>query len=145
MITVNLLLKGDKFTVKRVNDSDLLSSLTASKSTAVPEPSISTQEINSIQDKQSQTQTQVPQQPQPVQQQSSKPADQNISEEIIDEKAIDQCPNNRFLKYDREIGRGSFKTVYKGLDTETGVPVAWCELHVRHFFVSFFPNSSAET
>ncbi len=50
--------------------------------------------------------------------------------EIHDEKAIDQSPDNRFLKYDREIGRGSFKTVYKGLDTETGVPVAWCELHV---------------
>jgi WNK lysine deficient protein kinase len=26
------------------------------------------------------------------------------------------------------LGRGSFKTVYRGLDTETGVAVAWCEL-----------------
>jgi WNK lysine deficient protein kinase len=47
-----------------------------------------------------------------------------------DEKPIDESPDKRFLKYDVEIGHGSFKTVYKGLDTESGVPVAWCELHV---------------
>ena len=41
--------------------------------------------------------------------------------------------NGRFNKFDIEIGRGSFKTVYKGLDTETGVAVAWCELQVRHY------------
>ena len=50
--------------------------------------------------------------------------------ELEDEKPIDESPDKRFLKYDTEIGRGSFKTVYKGLDTESGVPVAWCELHV---------------
>uniref|UniRef100_A0A0N4U3W6 non-specific serine/threonine protein kinase n=1 Tax=Dracunculus medinensis TaxID=318479 RepID=A0A0N4U3W6_DRAME len=37
-------------------------------------------------------------------------------------------PDGRFLKFDEELGRGSFKTVYRGLDTETGVAVAWCEL-----------------
>lgn len=36
--------------------------------------------------------------------------------------------DGRFLKFDEELGRGSFKTVYRGLDTETGVAVAWCEL-----------------
>lgn len=45
-------------------------------------------------------------------------------------------PNGRFNKFDIEIGRGSFKTVYKGLDTETGVAVAWCELQVS-FYVLF--------
>lgn len=39
----------------------------------------------------------------------------------------DKSPDGRFLKFE-EIGRGSFKTVYKGLDTTTGVDVAWCEL-----------------
>ena len=48
----------------------------------------------------------------------------------VEEKVIGNSPDNRFLKYDLEIGRGSFKTVYKGVDTETGVPVAWCELMV---------------
>lgn len=48
-----------------------------------------------------------------------------------EERVIGHSPDNRFLKYDLEIGRGSFKTVYKGVDTETGVAVAWCELMVR--------------
>ena len=47
-----------------------------------------------------------------------------------EEKAVASSPDNRFLKFDVEIGRGSFKTVYKGLDTELGVAVAWCELQV---------------
>lgn len=42
--------------------------------------------------------------------------------------------DGRFLKFDEELGRGSFKTVFRGLDTETGVAVAWCELQVsKHF------------
>ena len=47
-----------------------------------------------------------------------------------EERAVAYSPGNQFIKYDIEIGRGSFKTVYKGLDTETGVAVAWCELQV---------------
>lgn len=46
-------------------------------------------------------------------------------------KARDTSPDGRFLKFEEEIGRGSFKTVYKGLDTSTGVAVAWCELQER--------------
>ncbi|XP_029968900.1 serine/threonine-protein kinase WNK1 isoform X6 [Salarias fasciatus] len=46
-------------------------------------------------------------------------------------KAVGTSPDGRFLKFDIEIGRGSFKTVYKGLDTETTVEVAWCELQDR--------------
>ncbi|XP_071153242.1 serine/threonine-protein kinase Wnk-like isoform X8 [Mytilus edulis] len=45
-----------------------------------------------------------------------------------EEKAVSTSPDGRFFKFDIEIGRGSFKTVFKGLDTETGVAVAWCEL-----------------
>ncbi|CAG0878963.1 unnamed protein product [Cyprideis torosa] len=45
-------------------------------------------------------------------------------------RAVDRSPCGRFLKFDEEIGRGSFKTVYRGLDTDTGVDVAWCELQV---------------
>ncbi|XP_078596560.1 uncharacterized protein LOC144873251 isoform X43 [Branchiostoma floridae x Branchiostoma japonicum] len=49
-------------------------------------------------------------------------------DEVEDVKAIASSPSARFLKFDSEVGRGSFKTVYRGLDTETGVEVAWCEL-----------------
>ena len=52
-------------------------------------------------------------------------------ESEMEEKVVSTSPDQRFLKFDLEIGRGSFKTVYKGLDTETGVQVAWCELQVR--------------
>lgn len=47
-------------------------------------------------------------------------------------KAVSTSPGGRFLKFDIELGRGSFKTVYKGLDTDTWVEVAWCELQVGH-------------
>ncbi|XP_043309341.1 serine/threonine-protein kinase WNK2 isoform X6 [Cervus canadensis] len=48
-----------------------------------------------------------------------------------DLKAVATSLDGRFLKFDIELGRGSFKTVYKGLDTETWVEVAWCELQDR--------------
>ncbi|XP_069084219.1 serine/threonine-protein kinase WNK1 isoform X2 [Pleurodeles waltl] len=57
-----------------------------------------------------------------------KPADDT---EDLETKAVGFSPDGRFLKFDIEIGRGSFKTVYKGLDTETTVEVAWCELQDR--------------
>ena len=47
----------------------------------------------------------------------------------LEHDALDSSPDGRFLKFE-EIGRGSFKTVYKGLDSSTGVAVAWCELQV---------------
>ena len=56
----------------------------------------------------------------------------------LQEIAISTSLDGRFLKFDEEVGRGAFKTVYKGLDTETGVAVAWCELQVRILFSSFF-------
>lgn len=52
-----------------------------------------------------------------------------------EEKAVGVSPDGRFLKFDIDVGRGSFKTVYKGLDTETGVAVAWCELQVSRSWI----------
>lgn len=49
----------------------------------------------------------------------------------VETQAVATSPDGRFLKFNIEIGRGSFKTVYKGLDTETTVEVAWCELQVN--------------
>lgn len=53
------------------------------------------------------------------------------NEEEAEMKAVSTSPGGRFLKFDIELGRGSFKTVYKGLDTDTWVEVAWCELQVK--------------
>ncbi|XP_041109878.1 serine/threonine-protein kinase WNK1-like [Polyodon spathula] len=56
---------------------------------------------------------------------------QQEDNEEVETKAVGTSPDGRFLKFDIEIGQGSFKTVYKGLDTETTVEVAWCELQDR--------------
>ncbi|XP_040001806.1 serine/threonine-protein kinase WNK1 [Xiphias gladius] len=60
-------------------------------------------------------------------------AEKRVQDDIeeVETKAVGTSPDGRFLKFDIEIGRGSFKTVYKGLDTETTVEVAWCELQDR--------------
>lgn len=58
---------------------------------------------------------------------------QAVEDDDDEEKAIGISPDGRFLKFEEEIGRGSFKTVYRGLDTQTGVAVAWCELQVSNF------------
>lgn len=47
-----------------------------------------------------------------------------------EDEPIGMSPCGRFFKYDKEVGCGSFKTVFRGLDTQTGVAVAWCELLV---------------
>ncbi|KAG8446615.1 hypothetical protein GDO86_014170, partial [Hymenochirus boettgeri] len=65
---------------------------------------------------------------------STKLAGNRREQEEIEEnetKAVATSPDGRYLKFNIEIGRGSFKTVYKGLDTETTVEVAWCELQTR--------------
>lgn len=62
---------------------------------------------------------------------------QAVEDDDDEEKAIGISPDGRFLKFEEEIGRGSFKTVYRGLDTQTGVAVAWCELQVSKLSVRY--------
>lgn len=62
---------------------------------------------------------------------TSTPASSKPSIKDDDDEPVAMSPCGRFFKYDKEVGRGSFKTVYRGLDTETGVAVAWCELLVN--------------
>ncbi|XP_040599936.1 serine/threonine-protein kinase WNK3 [Mesocricetus auratus] len=61
----------------------------------------------------------------------AKEKNEKETEEEAEMKAVATSPSGRFLKFDIELGRGAFKTVYKGLDTETWVEVAWCELQDR--------------
>lgn len=57
--------------------------------------------------------------------------DEVQEEEEEETQAVASSPDGRFLKFSSEIGRGSFKNVYKGLDTETTLEVAWCELQTH--------------
>lgn len=60
-----------------------------------------------------------------------------------EDEPIAISPCGRFFKYDKEVGRGSFKTVFRGLDTQTGVAVAWCELLVS--LMNFLRHLKDET
>jgi serine/threonine protein kinase len=62
---------------------------------------------------------------------NQKPETKPEEEEDDDPDAVDTSLDGRFLKFPEEIGRGSFKTVYRGLDANTGVAVAWCELQEK--------------
>lgn len=64
--------------------------------------------------------------------------DERDEKQEAENKAIAESIDGRFLKFEEEVGRGSFKTVYKGLDTETGVAVAWCELQVSMIVVCYY-------
>lgn len=66
--------------------------------------------------------------PEPGRARKDEPEEEEDDEDDL--KAVATSLDGRFLKFDIELGRGSFKTVYKGLDTETWVEVAWCELQV---------------
>ncbi|XP_058422065.1 serine/threonine-protein kinase WNK2 isoform X3 [Diceros bicornis minor] len=67
--------------------------------------------------------------PEPGRSRRDEPEEEKDDEDDL--KAVATSLDGRFLKFDIELGRGSFKTVYKGLDTETWVEVAWCELQDR--------------
>ncbi|KAI7730000.1 hypothetical protein M8C21_029886 [Ambrosia artemisiifolia] len=45
--------------------------------------------------------------------------------EIEDPDVVERCPNNRYVRYNELLGRGAFKTVYKGFDEVEGIEVAW--------------------
>uniref|UniRef100_A0A0K0G0Y0 non-specific serine/threonine protein kinase n=1 Tax=Strongyloides venezuelensis TaxID=75913 RepID=A0A0K0G0Y0_STRVS len=46
---------------------------------------------------------------------------------FLDERPVDKSPNGRFLKFDEKLDEDNLKTVYLGLDIETGIDVAWFE------------------
>ena len=48
------------------------------------------------------------------------------------EKTLEISPDGQFYKINQVVGKGAFKIVHRGLNAETGVPVAWCELQSNH-------------
>lgn len=41
---------------------------------------------------------------------------------------LEISPDGRFIRYDEVLGRGAFKTVYRGFDQENGTEVAWYQI-----------------
>uniref|UniRef100_A0A0K0FWZ3 WNK homolog (inferred by orthology to a D. melanogaster protein) n=1 Tax=Strongyloides venezuelensis TaxID=75913 RepID=A0A0K0FWZ3_STRVS len=47
-------------------------------------------------------------------------------------KVIDCCPNERYYQFNEQIGKGSYKNVYKAYDKSSKIYVAWCETNYAH-------------
>ncbi|XP_071701534.1 probable serine/threonine-protein kinase WNK11 [Rutidosis leptorrhynchoides] len=45
--------------------------------------------------------------------------------DVEDSDVVERCPKNRFIRYNEMLGRGAFKSVYKGFDEVEGIEVAW--------------------
>jgi len=43
---------------------------------------------------------------------------------------MEYSPNGRYLRYNNLLGRGACKRVYKGLDTEEGIEIAWNQVEL---------------
>lgn len=50
---------------------------------------------------------------------------QSVTNEVGEEVAVETSPLGRFLRFNRKLGSGSYKTVYLGFDCDTGKEVAW--------------------
>ena len=50
--------------------------------------------------------------------------------ENLSEVGIESSPNNRYRKLNLILGKGAYKVVYKALDLEEGIEVAWNVCHV---------------
>lgn len=48
-----------------------------------------------------------------------------------DEGVVERDPSGRFARYEEEVGRGSFKRVYKAFDEHRGVDVAWNTIYCQ--------------
>ncbi|MFS8003316.1 putative protein kinase WNK-NRBP family [Helianthus anomalus] len=45
-----------------------------------------------------------------------------------DPDVVERCPKNRYVRYNELLGRGAWKTVYKGFDEVEGIEVAWSQV-----------------
>ncbi|KAJ3147360.1 hypothetical protein HDU89_005712 [Geranomyces variabilis] len=54
------------------------------------------------------------------------------SDDDEEHRVVETDPTGRFEKYNEVLGKGAYKDVFKGFDTEEGMEVAWNQLRVDH-------------
>jgi len=50
-----------------------------------------------------------------------------------DDKVVETSPNGTYVRFEHKLGSGAFKTVYRALDTERGIEVAWNQVMIERF------------
>ncbi|KAK9835569.1 hypothetical protein WJX74_003335 [Apatococcus lobatus] len=58
------------------------------------------------------------------------------SKEPPEPEVVEQDPTGRYSRTDHMLGRGAFKTVYKGFDEEEGMEIAWNQVRVNDLISS---------
>ena len=48
-----------------------------------------------------------------------------------DEEILERSPQGNFVKFDKLLGKGAFKSVFRGQDVNNGNMVAWNEVNVK--------------
>ncbi|MED6169027.1 Serine/threonine-protein kinase wnk3 [Stylosanthes scabra] len=48
----------------------------------------------------------------------------------FEEDFVEKDPTGRYLRYNEILGKGAFKTVYRGFDEVDGIEVAWNQVRI---------------
>ncbi|RDX96243.1 putative serine/threonine-protein kinase WNK4, partial [Mucuna pruriens] len=59
-----------------------------------------------------------------------------INESLDFEEVVEKDPIGRYLRYNEILGKGAFKTVYKGFDEVNGIEVAWNQVQIDELLQS---------
>jgi len=61
------------------------------------------------------------------------PREHTSDEDFEDDKVVETGPNGTYVRFEHKLGSGAFKTVYRALDTEKGIEVAWNQVLIDRF------------
>ena len=50
----------------------------------------------------------------------------------LDEKPVEESPTGRYIRFSERLGKGAFKTVYRGIDTYEMREVAWNTVNISN-------------
>ena len=75
---------------------------------------------------------------------SSGVEEEESGEEEEQHQFAETSPTGRFKRFDEELGRGAYKTVYRGVDHDTGTEIAWSVIDLGRLPKSERPRIKSE-